>query len=288
MTEKKSFSERFLTVFGDIKFYRFPFFLVYDPGSYQVKGEDVRELLDILQPGDILLRAYTNYLDGKFIPGLFSHAALYYGEMTEALRPKIGERVKNANDRRRAQEELFKPGKQMVVHAMAEGVFVEDILTFSRCDKMAVMRLPEMLSRNQQARPLNMPQGLFTPEEKRLQEQLSSGKSVSKKEAVALALAEAVRNVGRPYDFNFDFANFGRLCCSELVYLCYKAIDQYIDVLPVEKRMLFIRKQVIAPDAFLDARLACIWASRSVRKELAGRRVALPAGYSGPAPGMAV
>lgn len=108
MEKKKSFSERFLTIFGDIKFYKFPLFLIYDPGSYKVKGDDHREVLDLLQPGDILLRAYTNYLDGKFIPGLFSHAALYYGEMTEGLRPKIGERVKDPKDRRRAQEELFR------------------------------------------------------------------------------------------------------------------------------------------------------------------------------------
>jgi hypothetical protein len=67
----KTLSERFLTVFGDIKVFRFPFFLVYDPGSYQVKGDDVRALLGVLQPGDILLRSYSNYLDGKFIPGKF-------------------------------------------------------------------------------------------------------------------------------------------------------------------------------------------------------------------------
>lgn len=34
-------------------------------------------------------------------------------------------------------------GAQMVIRAMAEGVFMEDILTFSRCDRLVVLRLPE-------------------------------------------------------------------------------------------------------------------------------------------------
>lgn len=272
--ERKSLHERFLTVFGDIKFYKYPFFLVYDPGSYQVKGEDVRELLDILQPGDILLRAYTMYLDGKFIPGLFSHAGLYYGEMTESLRPRIGTRITDAERRRVAQEKIFRPGKQMVVHSLAEGVLVEDILTFSRCDKLAVLRLPERFSRTAETTPLNIKEELFEPEEKNLRARLRSGNSATRKEAVDLALAEALRNVGRPYDFDFDFANFNRLSCSELVYFCYKAVVECADVRPVEKRLLFIKKKVIPPDAFLNARMELVWASSSVREKLSGRTVA--------------
>ena len=49
----------------------------------------MRALLGVLQPGDILLRAYTNYLDGKFIPGRFSHAALYCGALRDEDRTRV-------------------------------------------------------------------------------------------------------------------------------------------------------------------------------------------------------
>jgi hypothetical protein len=54
----------FIKFFGDIKVFKFPLFILYDPGSYKVKGEDMRQVIKIIQPGDILLRGYVNYLDG--------------------------------------------------------------------------------------------------------------------------------------------------------------------------------------------------------------------------------
>lgn len=102
----------FLNAFGHIKIYRGPFWLVYDPTTYEVKGKDVREIIKRIQPGDILLRGYRHYLDGYFIPGRFSHAALYVGD-----------------------------GK--VIHSMSKGVFREDILDFCRCDLVGIYR-PEI------------------------------------------------------------------------------------------------------------------------------------------------
>lgn len=58
----------FLKFFGDIKVFKFPFFMLYDPGSYKVKGHEIRKVIDSLQPGDIMIRGYSNYLDGFFIP----------------------------------------------------------------------------------------------------------------------------------------------------------------------------------------------------------------------------
>ena len=66
----------FVKVFGDIKVFKFPLFAVYDPGGYKVKGEDIREVIQKLRPGDILIRGYENYLDGYFIPGFFYQVML--------------------------------------------------------------------------------------------------------------------------------------------------------------------------------------------------------------------
>lgn len=261
----KKLSEWFLTVFGDIKVFRFPFFLVYDPGSYQVKGDDVRALIDTLQPGDILLRAYTNYLDGKFIPGKFSHAAIYCGELRERDRHHIGTRQRSADDRTRSQQEMFHTGSQMVIHAMAEGVFIEDILTFSRCDRLVVLRLPERITMRPDAAPPLIDAALLTPPERALRQRLAAGESVARGEVAALAIAEALRNVGRAYDFGFDFSDFKRLSCSELVYYCYKAVAELINVQPHTVKVLFLKRQAIPPDDFLNDSLQRVWASQSVR-----------------------
>ena len=44
----------FLKIFGDIKVFPYPLWLVYDPDQYFIDGAKLREILDTVQPGDIL------------------------------------------------------------------------------------------------------------------------------------------------------------------------------------------------------------------------------------------
>ncbi len=106
-----------LKIFGDIKVFKYPMFIVYCPNNYRMRGEDVRTVLSLIKPGDILLRGYINYLDGYFIPGVFSHAGMYIGNDT-------------------------------MIHSMAEGVFSDDILNFCRCDKLAILRFNTISDEN--------------------------------------------------------------------------------------------------------------------------------------------
>lgn len=99
----------FLKFFSHIKVYPYPMFMIYCPEGYKLTASDMRTIFKKVEPGDVLLRGYVDYLDGYFIPGMFSHVGLYVG-----------------NDR--------------VIHAMSGGVFEEDILTFCRCDYMGVVR----------------------------------------------------------------------------------------------------------------------------------------------------
>lgn len=105
----KFLKSKFLTIFGDIKVFKYPFWIVYDPEQYQISGTKLREILNVLQPGDIIARGYVNYLDGYFIPGRYSHTGIYIGADT-------------------------------MIHSVAEGVCKVDVLDFLQCDRCCIIR----------------------------------------------------------------------------------------------------------------------------------------------------
>ena len=152
MNPFKWMKSKFLQVFGDIKVFRFPLFLVYDPDDYGVSGNDTRDIIKIIKPGDLILRKYKHYLDGYFIPGKYSHTGIYVGG-----------------------------GK--IIHAVAEGVSYTDIIEFTRCDHIAILRP-------------------------------ASGQKA------AIEKAKQFVKDGIPYDFDFKEGNKS-LYCHELGAACY-------------------------------------------------------------------
>lgn len=101
---------KFLTIFGDIKLFKWPMFIIYDPVLYQIKGSDLRRIINTLQVGDIVCRNYRHYADGFLIPGKYSHSGVYVGD-------------------------------GMIIHAVAEGVSKIDVLDFFQADGGAILRL---------------------------------------------------------------------------------------------------------------------------------------------------
>jgi len=267
--EKKRFYEKLLTWFGDIKYFKAPFFLVYDPSSYAVKGEDTREVIDIIQPGDVVLRAYDHYIDGKFIPGTFSHVGFFYGKSTEKDRKSAGTTIDdNPGKLARVQRDEFKTGKQMMIHAMADGVFMEDVINFCRCDKMVILRLPEKLDQSTQYDNAVFKKTEFLPSEKKIRRKLENNEEVSRADIVAAARKVALSCLGARYDFRFDFKEepHNNFSCSEFVYYAYRSVDRYIRFKPVRTCIMGICKDGIAPDQLLDTGFELVWASRSVRE----------------------
>lgn len=65
----------------------------------------------MLEPGDVILRGFDNYLDGYFIddPHGYSHGAIYVG-------------------------------KEKIIHAVVEGVSEINVLDFMRCDRICILR----------------------------------------------------------------------------------------------------------------------------------------------------
>ena len=74
-------------MFGNIKVFKWPLWNVYDPDDFEVTGQNVLDILNMLKPGDIVLRGYNKYFDGKMVPNFkndaigigFSHGAIYIG-----------------------------------------------------------------------------------------------------------------------------------------------------------------------------------------------------------------
>lgn len=136
--------------FADIRFYKGGLIL-FGESHYQVKGEDVRLILDTLEPGDVLLRKYDHYLGSRLISGYWSHAAIYVGD-------------------------------NQIIHMLGEGVSKEDILTFTRCDDICILR----------------------PKDK-----------IIKAKAIETALE--VFNNKVEYDYDFDSVSSERFYCTEFV-----------------------------------------------------------------------
>jgi hypothetical protein len=80
----------------------------------KVKAKHIRECLKLVKRGDIILRGFDHYLDGKFIKGKYSHTGIVINKRT-------------------------------IAHAVAEGVIYIDILDYIKdCDRFIIVRFPQL------------------------------------------------------------------------------------------------------------------------------------------------
>lgn len=264
-------------------------FLVENPRGYRINGADLRQILDLLQPGDILLRGYEGYVDGEFIrrssvsaqnefkPGWFTHAALYAGALTEGDRAHVPTAFQQRAD-------YFATGPQSVIHAMAKGVHTEDILTFCRCDYLCILRLPSKLALDASAtaQPLarcrqSSPPSTSDAQVVALQDDLQAGKTLQSARVIATARISALEKIGEAYDFDCsDTQAFDRFSCAELLYFCLRGVLGAIDLKPLPhalyplapwvKRIKLLERTTLTPDDYRDlarrGALQCVWEDR--------------------------
>ena len=110
-----------------------------------------------IKPGDIVIRRFEGYIDKWLIPGWWNHGGVYVGG-----------------------------DAKQVVHAVSDGVLIEDVLNFMRTDHMIVLRPPEDMREE--------------------------------------GIKRAMQIVGSEYDFAFDFGDNKRFSCTEVVDHCYPGI----------------------------------------------------------------
>jgi len=86
--------------------------VLFGHSAYKLRGEHWRDILNVIQPGDIVLNAHDNYVSSWFIKGNFGHVGLYVGN-------------------------------NEIIHVVTAGILKEDILTFLRADNAAIVRVKD-------------------------------------------------------------------------------------------------------------------------------------------------
>jgi hypothetical protein len=169
-----------------------------------------KQLLEKLQPLDIILEKTPFRLTDKLIPGHFGHVAIWVGNQKELKEKGLWEHevvLPHQNKiTPKGNNEASKDG-YCIVEALREGVKLSSLEEFMNIDDIAILR--PVFSDN-----------------------------ISEKEKESLLLT--FRQIGKEYDFNFDVNTTEKIVCSELAYVCFPQIDW-----PTEKTA---GRHTISPD----------------------------------------
>lgn len=139
-----------------------------------------------LRAGDILLEKTPFRLTDMLIPDFWGHAAIWVGNESELQALGIWNHPLVTKYHRQIRE------GHMIVEALHPGVTMNPLEHFLNIDDMAILR----------ARNLELDPG-----------------------AKAAVILQALRQVGKAYDFNFDVETTDTIVCSELIYQVYTAIE---------------------------------------------------------------
>lgn len=153
-----------------------------------------------------------------------------------------------------------------MIHSMAEGVFMEDILNFCRCDRMAIVRFPRQFNATKQVSEKDVPFKKFTEKEKEYFNKLNNDGTLLYAEVFKTIFELALQQLGKKYDFSFNFKNFNDLSCTEFVYFCIKSLEGFHGLKPTEKKVFMFTKAMIIPDALMQVNFQRVWQSKSVEK----------------------
>ena len=153
--------------------------------------ELIEKIQPRLQPGDILLERRNWYLSNPALPGFWPHAALYVGRLGDLER--LGVKKHPAFKKHAREYFVAAPDGRgnTVIEAISEGVVLNSLTHSMHADYVAVLR-----------------------------------PRVSEK-AVARAIIRAFGNLGKKYDFEFDFNDTSKLVCTQVVYESYRDVVDF-------------------------------------------------------------
>ena len=151
-------------------------------GSMAMKKKDVEKVLEIIEPGDIIVARRAITMTGVVIPGYWTHGALYLGN-----RKQIEQYFKNFSDEVLNKFDTLglKESDSFVLEAIDKGVTASGSIKGLRADSLVV----------------------FKPK-------------LSKRDRFE-ALLFAMGNLNKEYDYGLNFFSESSFICSELVFKAY-------------------------------------------------------------------
>ena len=153
------------------------------PATEVAASEMLAELRPRLRPGDVLLVRDDGRLTAAILPGFWTHAALYLGGRPELEALGLHFHPHVIRHWQDIPENSGPLG--LVIEALFPCVQINPLEKCLKVDHWVVLRP-------------NLPDS-----------------------EIASAIAEAIGQLGKPYDFDFDFNNSSRIVCTELVYRSY-------------------------------------------------------------------
>ena len=152
------------------------------------------EVFESLEPGDLILTFTSGYMSNVFLPGLFKHGIIYYGPLQERHRADLNEDF--LSQFAISKDQLATLRKHIATPATIEGHRADIVEAVSEGVKYSSLEhiMDTHVTRLLALRPA------ITADERRSQ------------------IAEALAQIGAPYDFRFDFSDATHLCCTELIY----------------------------------------------------------------------
>ena len=184
--------------FGDTKLRRI--------GEYLITQEQQEELDAMLEPGDVLLTRKNWYLSNVGLPGFWPHAILYVGGPDKLLAWADDDVV------REALTALDDVEASVDLHTVMQRRTPEYWLRYQLGKDGQPFRLVEAHKPGVTLSTLAESSG----------DALVALRPRVGKGGKALAIVEAFRHLGKPYDFDFDFATDHALVCTEVVWRAYR------------------------------------------------------------------
>jgi hypothetical protein len=156
-----------------------------------MQAQQIKIVESELRPGDIILGRREWYVGNAFLPGFWSHAALYVGGIEDLRRLGIADHPTVQAHLLAYLAPTSDGSDKTVIEAISEGVVFSSLPESMRADHVAVLR-PNLSQRQ-----------------------------------ITRAIVNAFEYHGRPYDFEFDFATADKLVCTEVVYRAYQGMLEF-------------------------------------------------------------
>ncbi|MCP4804989.1 MAG: hypothetical protein GY913_16990 [Proteobacteria bacterium] len=176
-------------------------------GWYLIGEEQVPTLVEELEPGDILLSRKNWYLSNIGLPGFWPHGLVYMGDVEEFDAafdtPEVREWV------------LEESGVEQSLSEYLESRWPEGWARYAKGDDGHEHRVIEAISEGVVFNTLEHASGDY----------LAAMRPRLSQKAKAQAIVEGFEHLGKPYDFDFDFATDHALVCTELVFRMYRPAE---------------------------------------------------------------